>query len=81
MYLFLFHRLENLDYALLVVQYVHTLKDFTVFASANLSDDFIIVLIPKNEWPVSTTFCATLCHPASALTPILWTGFHSPSSP
>ena len=47
MYLFLFHRLENLDYALLVVQYVQTLKDFTVFASANLSDDFIIVLIPK----------------------------------
>ena len=45
-HLFLFDRLENFDYASLVVDDVHALKHFTVFASAHLSDNFIVVLIP-----------------------------------
>ena len=46
LYLFLFDRLENLDDALLVVHDIDTFKHFAVLASANLSDNFIVVLIP-----------------------------------
>ena len=46
LYLFLFDRLENLDDALLVVHNIDTFKHFAVLASANLSDNFIVVLIP-----------------------------------
>ena len=49
LYLFLFDRLENLDDALLVVHNVNTFKHFAVLASANLSDNFIVVLIPAQE--------------------------------
>lgn len=52
-YLFLFDRLENLDDALLVVHNVNTFKHFAVFASANLSDNFIVVLIPVEERDVN----------------------------
>ena len=45
-HLLFLHRLENLDNALLVVDNVNTFKDFTVFASANLPDYLIVVLIP-----------------------------------
>ncbi len=49
LYLFLFDRLENLDDALLVVHDIDTFKHFAVLASANLSDNFIVVLIPAQE--------------------------------
>ncbi len=52
-YLFLFDRLENLDDALLVVHNVDTFKHFAVLASANLSDNFIVVLIPVEERDVN----------------------------
>jgi hypothetical protein len=52
-YLFLFDRLENLDDALLVVHNVNTFKHFAVLAPANLSDNFIVVLIPVEERDVN----------------------------
>ncbi len=53
LYLFLFNRLENLDDALLVVHNVNTFKHFAVLAPANLSDNFIVVLIPAQERDVN----------------------------
>lgn len=44
--LFLLDRLENFDDAFLVIDDVYTLKHFTVFASANLPDDLIVILVP-----------------------------------
>lgn len=68
-YLLLFHRFEDLDDALLVVDNIDTLKYFTIFASAHLSDDFIVVLVPADQRNVSVIPTMMQTGYETALTP------------
>ena len=54
LYLLFLDRLEDLDYAFLVVDDVDTLKHFTVFASTNFPNNFVVVLIPVKKGSFST---------------------------
>lgn len=47
--LLLLDRLQNFDYALLVVNDVDSLEHLTVLATPNLADDLIVVLIAAGE--------------------------------
>ena len=43
--LFLFHWFQYFHHASFVVYYIHAIKDFTVFATTNFTNDFVIILV------------------------------------
>ena len=79
-HLLFLHRLEDFDYAFLVVDNVYPLKHFTVFASANFPHDLVVVLSPVTNVNVMHVVSLDGLKPAIALTPSQWPNFRSPST-